>query len=87
VLLDRSTPRHSQFFVSVTLPVKGTGQSTPVISAGMRFVSALPKLANVARHPRGESYSPCVLICAGGVFPGIIAVDIVNVIGSHVFWD
>ena len=27
------------------------------------------------RHPRGESYSPCVLICAGGVFPGIIAVD------------
>jgi hypothetical protein len=50
-------------------------------------VSALPKLANVARHPRGESYSPCVLICAGGVFPGIIAVDIVNVIGSQVFCD
>jgi len=87
VPLDRSTPRHSQFFVSVTVPVKGTGQSTPVTSACIRFVSALPKLANVARHPRGESYSPCVLICAGGVFPGIIAVDIVNVIGSHVFCD
>jgi hypothetical protein len=47
----------------------------------------LPKLANVALQPRGESYSPCVLIWAGGVFPGIIAVDTVNVIGSHVFCD
>jgi len=41
------------------------------------------KLPNVPRHPRGESYSPWVLIWAGGVLPGIIEVDDVRVIGSQ----
>ena len=53
----------------------------------MRDESALPKLPNVPRHPRGESYSPCVLICAGGVFPGIIEVDNVSVLGNQLFCD
>jgi hypothetical protein len=49
----------------------------------MRDESALPKLPKVPRHPRGESYSPWVLICAGGVFPGIIEVDSVSVFGNQ----
>src|SRR5882672_11335606 len=53
----------------------------------MRVASAVPKVANVARHPRGESYSPCVLICAGGVLPGIIDVDADSVGGSHAFCE
>ena len=75
------------FFASVTEPVNGTGQSTPVISPWMRPASALAKLANVPRHPRGESYSPWVLICAGGLFPGIMDVDELSVIGSQPFSD
>ena len=53
----------------------------------MLRVSAVAKLANVPRHPRGESYSPWVLICAGAVLPGIIEVDEVKVIGSQPFSD
>ena len=65
--------------------MNGTGQSTPVILPWMLRASAVAKLPNVPRHPRGELYSPCVLICAGGVLPGIIDVDDVRVIGSHPF--
>ena len=71
--------------MSVTDPVNGTGQSTPVMLPWMLRVSAVAKLPNVPRHPRGESYSPWVLICAGGVLPGIIDVDDVSVIGSQPF--
>ncbi len=34
-------------------------------------------LANVPRQPRGELYSPCVLIDVGGVLPGVKAVEAV----------
>src|SRR5919198_1118392 len=81
---DRARPLR-QSLVSVTDPVNGTGQSTPVMLPSMLRVSAVAKLAKVPRHPRGDVYSPCVLIWAGGVFPGIIDVDDVNVIGNQLF--
>jgi hypothetical protein len=75
----------SQFFVRTTRPLKVVLQSTPLNSASIRVASAVPKLPKLPRQPRGDSYSPCVLICAGGVFPGMIAVVPVIVIGSHEF--
>ena len=58
-------------------------QSVPVKSASIRVACAVPTLPNVPRHPRGEVNSPCVLICAGGVLPGVSAVVAVVVIVSH----
>jgi hypothetical protein len=45
--------------------------------------SATPTLPNVPRHPRGDAQSPCVLIWAGGVLPGINAVVPMMLTGSH----
>src|SRR5262245_11382104 len=70
-----------------TVPVNVTGQSTPVKSASIRRACAFPKLPNVPRHPRGDWYSPWVLICAGGVLPGMMAVDADSVTGNQLFSD
>ena len=48
-------------------------QSTPEKSASIVRVSALPTLSNVPVHPRGDGYSPWVLMRAGGWFDGVIA--------------
>lgn len=58
-------------------------QSLPLKSASMRVASAIPMLAKVPRHPRGELYPPCVLIDAGGVFPGVSAVDAIVSIANQ----
>ncbi len=39
----------------------------------------MPMLAKVPRHPRGELYSPCVLIGEGAVLLGVMAVGAVVV--------
>jgi hypothetical protein len=49
----------------------------------MRVAWAVPMLANVPRQPRGELYSPCVLIDVGGVLPGVSAVAAVVFIASQ----
>jgi hypothetical protein len=43
----------------------------------------VPTLNKVPLHPRGDGYSPCVLIRAGGVLDGVMALLTVAVIGSH----
>ena len=53
----------------------------------MRVVSAVPTLRKLPVQPRGEGYSPCVLIRAGGVLDGVIALVTVVVIGSQACWD
>ena len=58
-------------------------QSVPVKSASMRVAWAVPTLPNVPRQPRGDVNSPCVLICVGGVLPGVSAVVAVVIIVSH----
>src|SRR5258705_3090045 len=76
-------PRRGQLLVSTMRPVNADGQSVPVKSASMRVACASPTLPNVPRQPRGESNSPCVLICAGGELPGDSAVVPVVSIVSH----
>lgn len=58
-------------------------QSVPVMFASIRVVFAVPTLPNVPRHPRGDWNSPWVLVFAGGVLPGVSAVDAVVSIVSH----
>jgi hypothetical protein len=77
--------------LSVTRPVNvefaRDEQSTPEKSASMVRVSALPTLSNVPVHPRGDWYSPWVLMRAGGWFDGVIALVTVVVIGNHACCD
>ena len=49
----------------------------------MRVACAVPTLPNVPRQPRGDVNSPCVLMFAGGVLPGVNAVVAVVIIVSH----
>ena len=58
-------------------------QSLPWKSASIRVACATPILAKVPRHPRGELYSPWVLICEGAVLPGVKAVAAVVSMTSH----
>ena len=58
-------------------------QSLPLKSASMRVACAMPMLAKVPRHPRGELYSPWVLIGEGAVLPGVRAVAAVVSMASH----
>ncbi len=51
--------------------------------ASIRAAFAVPTLPNVPRQPRGEGNSPCVLIWAGGVLPGVRAVKAVVSIASQ----
>lgn len=47
------------------------------------MASALPTLSRLPVHPLGDGYSPCVLIRAGGVFDGVIALVAVAVTGRN----
>jgi hypothetical protein len=46
-------------------------------------VSAVPTLSKLAVQLRGDEYVPCVLIRAGGVFPGVIWLRTTAVIGRN----
>jgi hypothetical protein len=62
-------------------------QSVPARSASILVAWAVPTLPKVPRHPRGDVNSPWVLICAGGLFPGVSAVVAVVVMVSHEWSD
>ena len=69
-------PPDAHSFVSTTVPLNvANSQSVPVKLASIRVAFAVPKLPNVPRHPRGDGNSPWVLIWAGGVLPGVRAVE------------
>jgi len=59
-------------------------QTVPVKSASIGVAAAVPTLPNVPRRPRDELDSPCVLICAGGAFPGDSGVEpVVSIVNQR----